>query len=370
MLVLGDLEIWRGETCVMRDLSLRAEAPGLLWIIGPGGAGKSSLLMAMAGRTLDGGLRLSGRCTWGGTELHALGGRLACLPQHPRGAHAGAPLDAGGVDGLRAQRAERQFRDVLDLLDRDADVYLLDEPTAGLEEAQAVIVRERLRERAAQALVVAVTHNRQDCIALGGSVAFVAGGVLHETAPVERFFTAPSTKAGSLYVETGNCGIDVTARRSPGANGLWWAVPGLLCGLSRPGLVGDVVATYRDLAAAGIRRLLCLEERCAYPTEQLRQFGVSLHRFAIPDMAPPSFSQAVDICRLAEPDIRANAGVAAHCRGGLGRTGTVLAAILVWFGDPPETAIQRVRAAQPRAIQTDAQERFLRDFADRIRGWH
>jgi hypothetical protein len=29
-----------------------------------------------------------------------------------------------------------------------------------------------------------------------------------------------------------------------------------------------------------------------------------------------------------------------------------------------------VRRVRPRAIQTVAQERFLRDFASRIRAWH
>jgi atypical dual specificity phosphatase len=47
----------------------------------------------------------------------------------------------------------------------------------------------------------------------------------------------------------------------------------------------------------------------------------------------------------------------------------VLASILIWFGDAAATAIERVRKAQPHAIQSAAQQRFLHDFADRIRGW-
>jgi ADP-ribosyl-[dinitrogen reductase] hydrolase len=44
-----------------------------------------------------------------------------------------------------------------------------------------------------------------------------------------------------------------------------------------------------------------------------------------------------------------------HCRGGLGRAGTVAAYMLVQTGVPPGEAIRRVRAARPGAIETAAQ---------------
>ena len=365
MLVLGGVNVWRDGAVLLRDVSLSVRDPGLLWIVGPGGAGKSSLLGALAGESLGGRVEMRGHCTLAGHELSALGRRRAFLQQQ---AHEAAPADA--VAGLtRERRAERHFAAVMDVLSRDASIYLVDEPTAGLDEEQACRVRERLQSLSRRAVVVGVTHNRQDCLAAPGMTALLAGGTIHEIAESERFFDEPSTEAGRVYVATGNCGIAVTNAPAPVRNGIWWAVPGLLCGMSRPGLVGDVLDAYRELAASGVRRLLCLEDRCAYPTQPLREAGISLHRFAIPDMAPPSFSQAVDICRLAEPSIRSNEGIAAHCRGGLGRTGTVLASILVWFGDAAATAIERVRGAQPHAIQSPAQQRFLHDFADRIRGW-
>lgn len=48
-----------------------------------------------------------------------------------------------------------------------------------------------------------------------------------------------------------------------------------------------------------------------------------------------------------------------HCRGGLGRTGLVAALILVEQGVAHREAINRVRAARPRAIETRAQERYV-----------
>jgi protein-tyrosine phosphatase len=49
-----------------------------------------------------------------------------------------------------------------------------------------------------------------------------------------------------------------------------------------------------------------------------------------------------------------------HCRGGLGRAGTVAALMLVEAGESPATAISRVRAARPGAIETLDQESWLK----------
>lgn len=48
-----------------------------------------------------------------------------------------------------------------------------------------------------------------------------------------------------------------------------------------------------------------------------------------------------------------------HCRGGLGRTGTIAARLLVEFGTPPRAAIDQVRAARPGAIENRLQERYV-----------
>lgn len=52
-----------------------------------------------------------------------------------------------------------------------------------------------------------------------------------------------------------------------------------------------------------------------------------------------------------------------HCRGGLGRAGTVAALILTERGLQAPAAIAAVRAARPGAVETDLQERWLRDVA-------
>jgi ADP-ribosyl-[dinitrogen reductase] hydrolase len=51
--------------------------------------------------------------------------------------------------------------------------------------------------------------------------------------------------------------------------------------------------------------------------------------------------------------------VLVHCRGGLGRAGTVAARLLIELGVKPTKAVASVRAVRPGAIETLAQEQFV-----------
>ena len=55
--------------------------------------------------------------------------------------------------------------------------------------------------------------------------------------------------------------------------------------------------------------------------------------------------------------LRGGRDVLVHCRGGLGRAGTIGARLLVELGMQPTEAIQQVRTVRPGAIETFAQER-------------
>ena len=60
-----------------------------------------------------------------------------------------------------------------------------------------------------------------------------------------------------------------------------------------------------------------------------------------------------------------------HCRGGLGRAGTVGAILLVAMGESPDVAIRKVREVRPGAIETKDQEDYVRNLGpatDRQKG--
>ena len=91
--------------------------------------------------------------------------------------------------------------------------------------------------------------------------------------------------------------------------------------------------------------------------------GMIWHHLPISDVSVPNaaFETAYDDIRgdlhrrLADGE-----AVLVHCKGGLGRAGTVAARLLVERGHAPDAAIAAVRAARPGAIETAAQERYVR----------
>jgi atypical dual specificity phosphatase len=387
---------------LLRDIALRLSTPGLLFLMGPGGAGKSTLLRTLAGlESDDGAFRLLGEVhhrslvpprtsadvSWlaqgARCEVEAASGLEALTRELGLDADAARDWcrarDLGAVFDLGAtpSRSARRLLRVAVALARPARLIILDEPTAGMDDAHADWTRKAIAARAREALVVVATHNRRDCVPDTAMVALLAGGTLQEFARVDQFFASPTSPAGRDYVATGSC--HVPARDTVGArpdtaatraDATWWVTRGLLGGRSRPGITEDAREALRDLHAQGVRHLVCLEETVTYPVAAAREEGLAHYHFPTPDMAPPTQNQLVDLCRTLEPGLRANEGVVLHCKGGLGRTGTALAAILVWFGDSAEAAIARVRAAKPLAIQTPAQQRSISEFAERISAWH
>ncbi len=96
--------------------------------------------------------------------------------------------------------------------------------------------------------------------------------------------------------------------------------------------------------------------------DQIEQRGIKWHHLPIVDVRPPDarFEAGWEICgpRLAETLCRGGR-VLVHCRGGLGRAGTVAARLLIELGVPPQDAVAKVRAARPGAIETAEQLRYV-----------
>lgn len=119
----------------------------------------------------------------------------------------------------------------------------------------------------------------------------------------------------------------------------------------------------RDLGTKILVSLVELQELEKLNVSKLgakaQSFGMSWLHLPIPDMGVPSIKWEQEWLRarlsiheaLDEGDT-----VVVHCKGGLGRAGTIAARLLVERGEAPHSAISRVRKCRPGAIETKEQE--------------
>jgi predicted protein tyrosine phosphatase len=86
--------------------------------------------------------------------------------------------------------------------------------------------------------------------------------------------------------------------------------------------------------------------------------------FPIQDVSVPSDMDAtVTLVEGIIGPMQRGEAVVVHCRGGLGRSGTIAACCLVARGREPVEAIRMVRKARPGAVEVESQVDFVKRFA-------
>jgi protein-tyrosine phosphatase len=96
--------------------------------------------------------------------------------------------------------------------------------------------------------------------------------------------------------------------------------------------------------------------------KQIQARGIEWHHLPIQDVAPPDGRFEAGWLRSGPvllAHLRAGRRVLVHCRGGLGRAGTVAARLLVELGAAPAEAVRIVRQIRPGAIETRLQQDYV-----------
>jgi protein-tyrosine phosphatase len=97
-----------------------------------------------------------------------------------------------------------------------------------------------------------------------------------------------------------------------------------------------------------------------------RELGIEQRAFAIPDGSTPAREDMPRFRELLDgvvASLESGKVVVVHCRGGLGRTGTVVACCLVRLGHSPDEAMAITRQARRGAIECEVQEEWVRRYA-------
>lgn len=164
---------------------------------------------------------------------------------------------------------------------------------------------------------------------------------------------------------------------TPGRLGMTFA-PGMWAGSVGGRWERDLAADMRALEEEHEANVLVsLMEKHEYRGYQIPELlekdtigGIEILRFAIKDMGVPQEAESErfqTFVKYVVQRLEQGQNVVVHCRGGLGRTGTLAACVLVALGQhTAREAINAVRAARKGTVQTREQEDFVWLFEETL----
>lgn len=423
LLELNGFGVAFGKKIVLSEITFSIPNQGAFVLLGPSATGKSTLLRTLAGlSTASPSCRTWGEAYYRGAALSekerpdlvaqsaqlmmssVLENVVVNLPERNQLTRpmqrelAKRLLKHAGLDDLcekldepvvKLTLALQRHLSILRQVVSSPHLLCIDEPTTGLNDMESERLLAYLKEEATRRALLVVLHNQKHARLLGGTAILIAGGHVQEQQAIPQIFDAPISAVAREFARTGSCNVaspgtpaehldeSVTpakplpkaaltrTKSQSGPRGFLWLKRGKLAGTPVPGVYFDMEYDLKALQSVGITMLITLTETALDETK-LAPFGIRSVWEPIPDMGAPTIEQAIRICKEIDSLLNQGEVIAVHCRAGLGRTGTVLAAHLVWEGKEALSALEYVRRIEPRWVQSEAQVEFLEAFSHRV----
>jgi protein-tyrosine phosphatase len=114
--------------------------------------------------------------------------------------------------------------------------------------------------------------------------------------------------------------------------------------------------------------VLVEEYELPYSLEEWKERGIEVLHSPIQDFTAPSIEQLLEVLRWIEKQVTVGKKVLIHCMGGLGRSGTVAVAWLMYSkGFSLREALMKVRKKRPGAVETWEQMEVLKELERHLR---